>query len=371
MRVGRAAKDDRDPDMLLAPTPSDAIDIAPKIPTQYIQSGTLIPGASKGSRAPLDIDELDKRIAAALQIQPRAHWRDIAGVVGTSESTTRRRAERLLQAGLIRVTATADALMTGFSTMVQLTCNMQQIPAVAQRLAEREDIRFLCLVTGRFDIVAEMTVTSTEHLANVILREFPAIDGIIHTTTETVVHQFKTSYDWSRDLLHGRADELERAHPPRELPSRPVVLDEIDQRLLICLKRDGRASYAELAALCDISEPMARRRVEALINTTGVRPVAFVNPRMLGYEVELLVWLRVDLSQLKTIAAALAERQEVRYLSATSGFSDLVCEIILPGHTDLFQFLTNVLGALSGIRQIDTVTELVTLKRAFLRTNWT
>jgi len=368
MRVG---KDGRAPDMVLAPTPLDD-DMAPGFPTRRIRSDTLVAGATEAPavQAPLDIDELDKRIAAALQIRPRAHWRDIAGVVGTSESTTRRRAERLLQRGLIRITATADALMTGFSTMVQLTCDIQQVPTVAQRLAERDDIRFLCLVTGRFDIVAEMTVASTEHLANVILRELPAIDGITHTTTETVVHQFKTSYDWSRDLLHGRADELERAHPARELPSRTVLLDEIDRRLLVCLKRDGRASYADLAAWCDISEPMARRRVEALINTAGVRPVAFVNPRMLGYDVELLVWLRVDLSQLEAIAAALAARQEVRYLSATSGFSDLVCEIILPSHTDLFQFLTNVLGALSGIRQIDTATELLTLKRAFLRTDW-
>jgi len=370
MRVGKVAKGGKAPDMALAPTPGDDIDVAPEIPTRRIQSDTLIAGATEAPKAPLDIDELDKRIAAALQIRPRAHWRDIAGVVGTSESTTRRRAERLLQAGLIRVTATADALMAGFSTMVQLTCNMQQIAAVARRLAERDDIRFLCLVTGPFDIVAEMTVTSTEHLASVILRELPAIDGITHTTTETVVHQFKTSYDWSRDLLHGRADEFERAHSARESPGRPVLLDDIDQRLLAGLKRDGRASYADLAALCDISEPMARRRVEALINTAGVRPVAFVNPRMLGYDVELLVWLRVDLAQLEAIAAALAVRQEVRYLSATTGYSDLVCEIILPSHIDLFKFLTNVLGSLSGIRQIDTATELLTLKRAFLRTDW-
>jgi len=91
---------------------------------------------------------------------------------------------------------------------------------------------------------------------------------------------------------------------------------------------------------------------------------------MLGYDVELLVWLRVDLAQLEAIAAALAVRQEVRYLSATTGYSDLVCEIILPSHIDLFKFLTNVLGSLSGIRQIDTATELLTLKRAFLRTDW-
>lgn len=362
--------DGRAADTSLRPVLCDDIDTPSELPTQRSRSDGLSAGVREAPQARLDIDELDKRIAAALQIRPRAHWRDIAGAVGTSESTTRRRAERLLQAGLIRVTATTDALMTGFSTLVQLTCTIQQAATVAQRLAERDDIRFLCLVTGHFDIVVEMTVASTEHLARVILREFPTIEGITHTTTETVVHQFKTSYDWSRDLLLGRAETLEQTQPSQESLGHPVLLDEIDRRLLVGLKQNGRASYAELATACDISEPMARRRVEALINSTGVRPVAFVNPRMLGYEVELLMWLRVDLSQLETIAAALVARQEVRYLSATSGYSDLVCEIILPSHTDLFHFLTDVLGGLAGIRQIDTATELLTLKRAFLRTDW-
>ncbi|HWE63564.1 MAG TPA: Lrp/AsnC family transcriptional regulator [Chloroflexota bacterium] len=317
---------------------------------------------------PRAVDELDKRIAVALQISPRAHWRQIAAMAGTSESTARRHAERMVQAGLIRITAIADVLMPGFPSLVQFTCDRHQVGDVALRLAERDDIRFVSLVTGRFDVVAELIVRGPNELARIILQELPTIPGISHTTTETVLHNFKTSYDWGRDLLEPGADRWESSTPLSAVTARSFSFDPIDLQLSACLRQNGRMSYAELAACCGISEPMARRRVDTLINAAGVRPVAFVNPRLLGYAVELLIWLRVDLSQLEHIASALAARREVRYLSATSGFSDLVCEIILPSHAQLYLFLTRVLGMLPGIRQVDTAAELQTLKRAFVRT---
>ncbi|MDB5056940.1 MAG: hypothetical protein JWO59_412 [Chloroflexi bacterium] len=313
------------------------------------------------------VDDLDQRIAVALQVNPRAQWRQIAAMVGTSESTARRHAERMLQTGLLHSTVTADALTPGFPVLVQFTCDLHRVTEVANRLADRPDVRYLSLVTGRFDVVAEVVVPSRDELARIILAEFPTIPGISHTTTETVLHNFKTSYDWGRDLL---GDEVETIPDLPSFPSptaRQFTFDSVDLQLIQQLKRNGRMSYADLANQCSISEPMARRRVEALLTSGGVRAVTFVNPSILGYEVELLVWLRVDFSRLEQIAAALAERREVRYLSATSGFSDLVCEIILPSHGHLYTFFTTVLGTLPGILQADTATELATIKRGFMR----
>lgn len=99
----------------------------------------------------------------------------------------------------------------------------------------------------------------------------------------------------------------------------------------------------------------------------SVRPIALVDPRLLGFDVELLLWLRVDLAQLERVAAALSSRREVRYVSATSGYSDLVCEVIVRSPNDLYAFLTTVVGALDGVRQVDGASELVTVKRSHIR----
>jgi hypothetical protein len=59
----------------------------------------------------------------------------------------------------------------------------------------------------------------------------------------------------------------------------------------------------------------------------------------------------------------------VRYLAATSGFSDLACEVILRSPEDLYEFSTGVLGGLQGIQRALVAHELVTVKRAYMESS--
>jgi hypothetical protein len=81
----------------------------------------------------------------------------------------------------------------------------------------------------------------------------------------------------------------------------------------------------------------------------------------------VLVWLEVDLGRLEPIANALAARPEVRYLSATAGGNDLMCEVILRSQDDLYVFATKTLGALEGVRRVCVDHELMILKRAYVQ----
>jgi DNA-binding Lrp family transcriptional regulator len=228
-------------------------------------------------------------------------------------------------------------------------------------------VRFVVLVTGPFDVVAEMIVPSSGRLAEIMMHELPTISGIAGTTTETVLRTFKRSYDWSCDLLgDGRAHIKPPPGAGDNLLSQ-VALDHVSLRIFQTLKEDGRCSYATLASRCGISESMARYRVENLLTRAGVRVVTIVDPHLLGYDAQLLLWLRVDLAQREQVATALAARREVRYLSATSGYSDLVCEVILRSQSEVYDFSSQVLGTLPGIHQVNMATELLVVKRAYLR----
>ena len=325
------------------------------------------------------LDDLDRRIAAVFQIDGRSTWRQAARLAGTSESTVARRAQSMLDAGIMRVNGLADPIRCGFGhpVLLQLSCEVGAAAEVARLLAERVDVRFVALVTGTFDIVAEVIVPSRVALARVLLEELPEIKGITRTTTESVLRNFKTSYDWSRDLL-GDAGLTDITVAPAVDGPAPS-LDEVDLLLLHALVDDGRRTYAELGAAVGVSETaelgaavgvsesMARRRVEALVAGGCLRFATFVEPHLLGYDVEVFIWMRVELARLEETASALAERREVRYLSATSGFSDLTCEAILGSQDDLYEFSTGVLGVLPGIREVDVGLELATVKRGYVR----
>lgn len=318
------------------------------------------------------VDSLDQRIAAALQADGRAGWQNVARMVGSSESTVARRAQKMFDEGVLRVAAISDPVRCGFGypVLVQLKCEVGEETRVAHTLADRTDVRFLALVTGSFDIVMELVVPSPRYLARVLLQELPQVGGIADTTTDTVLRNFKMSYDWSREVLEANGGEIETdqtsvAGYGDVGGSR--ALDEVDLRLYGFLVADGRRNFSELASLADVSESMARRRVEAMRADGCLRFATLVEPHLLGYEVECFCWINVDLSRLEGVANALAARREVRYLSATIGFSDLICETILRSQDELYEFSTRTLGDLPGVRGVDIGLELQTVKRAYLR----
>jgi DNA-binding Lrp family transcriptional regulator len=314
------------------------------------------------------MDDVDRRIAVALQGNGRASWQQVARVVGSSESTVARRAHRMFEAGLLRVAAISDPVRCGFGypVLVQLRCEVGEVMRVAHALADRSDVRFVALVTGSFDIVMELIVPSRRYLAEVLVEELPKVDGIEDTTTETVLRNFKMSYDWSRELLGADCGQLEEPVVDRDWSS-GGGLDAVDLQLYELLAEDGRRSFSELASRVGMSESVVRRRVERLRAGGCLRFATIVEPYLLGYDVECICWVHADLSRLEETARTLAERREVRYLSATIGYSDLICETILRSQDELYEFSTRTLGSLPGVRGVDIGLELRTIKRAYLR----
>lgn len=315
------------------------------------------------------LNTLDRKIVAALQINGRATWHQVAKVVGASESTVSRRANRLLRQGYLRIVGVADPLRCGlgFPVLLQLKCAVGAVASVARTLAQRPDVRFVALLTGSYDLILEIIVPSRAHLAMLLVHQLNAIPGITSTTTESVLRNFKTSYDWSREVLGGDATGLAASTPAAiAQEAEPLTLSATDMQLLQLLADDGRLSVAELADQADVSESVVRRRVESLRAAGALRFATLVDPRMMGYECELVLWLNIDLSRLEQVASALGERPEIRYLSATAGYSDLVAEVILPDLDSLYRFNTEVLGSLPGIRRSEIGLELQTVKRVYL-----
>jgi DNA-binding Lrp family transcriptional regulator len=272
-----------------------------------------------------------------------------------------------MSTGVVRVTAITDPQRCGlgYPVLIHLICENNAVTAVAERLVDRPDVRFLALTTGPFDIVAELVVSSSAQLAAVLLEELARIPGIRRTSTEVVLRKFKVSYDWSQVLLSRTAQPANMERDQETVA--PVNIDRTDRDLLDSLRSDGRRSCQELASDLGISESAARRRLEFLVSTGCTQPTTVVHPRFLGFDVEIFAWLQVDLSRIDEAAAALAMRPEVHYLAGTSGYSDLIAEVVLRSQDDLYRFRTEILGSLPGLRHAEIALELHTLKRGWLK----
>ncbi|MDG4833430.1 Lrp/AsnC family transcriptional regulator [Solwaraspora sp. WMMD1047] len=314
------------------------------------------------------LDTTDRRIVAALQVNGRASWTEIAQLTGTSVTTVARRAQQLLADGRVKV-AVAPQPGGGVAELliVRIRCVPGgQLPA-ARALAAMPEVRFVALVTGGCDLVAEVLVPKRAGLHSVLLSGLQSIPGVRGSVADLGLHTYKSTREWSRHLL-GPGGRPTTPPPVHDCPS--VHLDKMDERIVAALRQDGRASFQGVAHGLGVSESTVRRRFESLHHGGCLQVVTLVPAAALGFEAEILFWLSVAPARLDTVARELAELDGVRQVAATLGQESLMCEVILPTYADLFRFTTQTLGGIEGIRAWTASVELLTVKRGFVITPW-
>jgi Lrp/AsnC family transcriptional regulator, regulator for asnA, asnC and gidA len=132
-------------------------------------------GASRVRVDPLlrraHLDAADKQIIALLQVNGRTSYAELAPQVGLSEASVRKRVHELRRQGVIQIVAVTDPLQLGFSHEGMLAIHSVDDPeALADRLAEIEEVDFLVLVAGRYSILLEIVAADDDEFLALIQR---------------------------------------------------------------------------------------------------------------------------------------------------------------------------------------------------------
>ena len=153
--------------------------------------------APRGGPAPLPVlDEISKQIIEQLQSDGRRSYASIGKAVGLSEAAVRQRVQRLHEAGIMQVVAVTDPLKLGFrrQAMIGLRCDGDLQP-VADQIAAMDEIDYVVLTAGSFDLLIEVVCEDDDHLLEILsrVRGVPSV-----TATETFVYLKlrKQTYTW-------------------------------------------------------------------------------------------------------------------------------------------------------------------------------
>jgi Lrp/AsnC family transcriptional regulator for asnA, asnC and gidA len=142
------------------------------------------------------LDDTSKRIVEQLQQDGRRSYAAIGKAVGLSEAAVRQRVQRLLAGGVMQIVAVTDPVMLGFhrQTMIGVRCG-GDLERVAGLLAGMEEIDYVVITSGSFDLLAEVVCEDDGHLLEVLsrVRMAPAV-----TSTESFVYLklCKQTYSW-------------------------------------------------------------------------------------------------------------------------------------------------------------------------------
>jgi Lrp/AsnC family transcriptional regulator, regulator for asnA, asnC and gidA len=142
-------------------------------------------------------------------------------------------------------------------------------------------------------------------------------------------------------------------------------LDELDRQLIALLMEDASRTNVAMARLLGVSDGTVRNRIQNLLQLEIMQLVAIIDPWKVGHRIQIFSGLEVDLDRAHEVAQQLAEFDEVTYVSYTTGEFDILMVAALRNQEELFNFLTNKIGRIEGIRRIRTNQVLKAVKRTF------
>lgn len=144
-----------------------------------------------------ELDAIDKAIVRALQDDGRLPFAQLSPIVGLSEAATRQRVNRLIDRGVMSIVAVTDPARLGLPFQAMLGVNVNgDVKVVADQLAAMNDVRYTVIVTGRYDILAEVVCLDAERLLDLVNDRIRPIPGVSSVETMTYLRLVSQSYDW-------------------------------------------------------------------------------------------------------------------------------------------------------------------------------
>ncbi|MEV0796400.1 Lrp/AsnC family transcriptional regulator [Kribbella sp. NPDC050281] len=143
------------------------------------------------------LDDTSKAIIEQLQKDGRRSYAAIGKAVGLSEAAVRQRVQRLTEAGVMQVVAVTDPLELGFDRQAMIGIKAEgSLEPIADELAKMDEVEYVVITAGSFDLLAEVLCESDEHLLQVLSERVRRIDGVKATETFVYLKLVKQTYSW-------------------------------------------------------------------------------------------------------------------------------------------------------------------------------
>ena len=143
------------------------------------------------------MDAINKRLIEELQRDGRRSYAALAKAVGLSEAAIRLRVQRLIDSGVMQVVAVTDPLQVGFSRQAMVGVRADgDLVEVAEELGKIDEVDYVVITAGSFDILVELVCEDDEHLLRVLSERVRVLPGVRDTETFVYLKLAKQTYAW-------------------------------------------------------------------------------------------------------------------------------------------------------------------------------
>ncbi|OPC79602.1 AsnC family protein [Embleya scabrispora] len=156
-------------------------------------------------RERLEMFEGDGKLLAMLALDGRAGYAKLAEVTGWSESTAKRRLERLRRARALFFDVEIDSALLGYEAemMLWLSVPPAALVAVGEALAEHHEVAFAAAVTGSANLVAMVACHDTDDFYHYLTTRIATLTQVVAMETAPVIRSVKRAGSVPKSLSAG------------------------------------------------------------------------------------------------------------------------------------------------------------------------
>jgi len=308
-----------------------------------------------------ELDTQEMRLVRELEVDGRKSSAELGRIIGTSKATAGRKLKRLLDERIISIVAVANPAALGYKVMA--TMGMKVLPgkvdAVADKLASYQNVHWVFITAGPYDIMIWALFPEPQDLSNFIKNELGNVVGLESTETIMNLEIVKYSYRYL-----GSTDRL----PEEELAIKGdshFELDEQDLNLIRELEADGRKSSADLGRIIGTSKVTASRKLKRLLDDGIITIAAHIFPPVLGYRMMATIGINVLPGQVDAVAQTIRSFENVHWVFITTGRYDIMAWVLFKEPRDLSRFVKNGLGNVPGLKGTQTMVNLEFTKYSY------
>lgn len=138
--------------------------------------------------AHLPLDKIDLYIIERLREDGRAPFSQIAKECNVSPGMIRLRYNRLVENGYLQIVAITNPLNIGYHAVALIGIRVEgsKLLKVAEEIAKLDEVDYLIITSGRFDIFAEVICHDRDELFAFLTDKLYQIDGV--RESETFMH---------------------------------------------------------------------------------------------------------------------------------------------------------------------------------------
>lgn len=144
------------------------------------------------------VDEIDQRIIEALQQDGRRPFTKIAADMGISEASVRQRVAHLINTQVMQIVAITNPVKLGFTmaSMIGIRVSGERLLEAAQEISAFDEVIYLILCAGSFDILAEVVCRDNDHFLKFLTEKLYKVQGVQQAETYMYLRVYKQN-DWA------------------------------------------------------------------------------------------------------------------------------------------------------------------------------